>query len=240
MNNLNKRLVLFLSIALLWSLLWFTNKETLFNFVETIPSLPFYFLGIVPTFGILLASLISRRNQPNNQMSLTGNRQLLSWGFMSIPVIILTIIGVPNEISIQPNLFGLVIGTFTMTYALFEEFGWRGYLQEELSEKYNKWIVYVLVGLIWYLWHWYFLRVGNDPKLIMIPILIFASFGIGEVAKSTKSILICGALHGLVNILMIYGVIARNITSQEKIMLLLGSLIVWIPIIKKMEKEHNS
>ena len=173
-------------------------------------------------------------------MSVAGNDSFKSWLIVIVPIACLAVIGVPNNIGVQPNLFGLTIGSFTMVYAFFEEFGWRGYLQEELFRKYNKWIVYALIGFIWYLWHWYFLREGNNPKFMMIPILILASFGIGEVAKSTKSILICGALHGLVNILFIYGLIAQNITNQNKLVILIISLIIWIPLIKQIEKKNTT
>ncbi len=240
MESKTNRLTVFLIISLLWSLLWFTNKESFFQYIDEIPSLPFYLLGIIPVIGILIASLILRQKQQNNQMSLTGKHSRWSWIIASIPIILLTMFGVPNSINIQPNFFGFIIGVFTMAYAIFEEFGWRGYLQEELIGEYNKWITYILTGLIWYLWHWYFLREGNNPNLIMIPILIAASFGIGEVARSTKSIIICGALHGLVNILMIYGVIAQNITIQQKVIILLTALIIWIPIIKKIEKSNTA
>ncbi len=238
MNKKINRLIIFLVISLTWSFLWFTNKKLVFQYIEKIPSLQFYFLGIIPVIGILIPALVLRQKQPSNKMSLTGNSFFESLLIASIPILILTIIGVPNDIGFQPKLFGFIIGSFTMIYALFEEFGWRGYLQEELFEKYNKWLAYIIIGVIWYLWHWYFFREENDPKLIMIPILILASVGIGEVAKSTKSILICGALHGLVNILLIYGVIAENMTDQEKIILLIVSLIIWIPIIKKIEKKN--
>lgn len=240
MNNKTKRLVVFLTISLLWSLLWFTNKESIFRIVKTIPSLQFYFLAIIPVIGILIGSLISRRQQPNNEMSFTGKSAFHSWLIVIVPIACLSIIGVPNNIGLQPNLFALIIGIFTMIYAFIEELGWRGYLQEELTDKYDKWIVYIIVGLVWYLWHWYFLREGSTPKLIMIPILIIASFGIGEIAKSTKSILICGALHGLANLLLIYGVVAQNISNQNKLVILIVSLAIWIPIIKQIEKKNTT
>ncbi len=240
MKSKNIRLITFLTISLLWSLIWFTKKETFFQYIDKIPSLQFYLLGIIPVIGLFIASLFLRHKHQKNQMSLMGGDSFLPWIIVSVPIVVLTINGVPNSIDIHPKLFGFIIGSFTITYAIMEEFGWRGYLQEELLGVYNKWVVYVLIGLVWYLWHWYFLREGNNPKLIMIPILIFASFGIGEVAKSTKSILICGALHGLVNILLIYGVIAKNISNQEKIILLIITLMIWIPIIKKMEKKNTA
>ena len=138
------------------------------------------------------------------------------------------------------NLFGAFIGIFTLIYAFLEEYGWRGYLQEELLNNFNKWIAYIIVGVIWYIWHWYFLRGGNDGKIIMIPILIAASVGIGEIAKLTKSIMICAALHGIVNILIIYSIISNQLSSIQKIIILVICLAIWIPLIRKLGKQNTS
>ena len=239
MKKSTNRLIVFLTIALVWSLVWVTNKESVFKYVREIPSLPFYFLGIIPVIGVLIGSLITRKQLPGNEMSLGGKDNLKACIIVAVPIACLSVVGLPNDLGIQPNLFALIMSCFTMLYAVLEEFGWRGYLQEELIRKYNKWLTYTVVGLIWYLWHWYFFREGGNPRLVMIPILIFASFGIGEVAKGTKSILICGALHGLVNILLIYGLIALNISNQEKLIILIVSLVVWIPVIRQIDKKGN-
>lgn len=236
----NKKLFLFLFFSLLWSFLWFQNKEFAYSFVDNIPSLSFYFLGITPAIGLFLSALFLRKNDLDIDIKLGGNSFYKSLLIIATPILVLAIVGVDNTIDLSPNIFGAIIGMLTMTYALFEEFGWRGYLQEKLEKRFNKWVVYLIVGLVWYLWHWYFLRPGNHPKLIMIPILIVGSFGIGEVARSTKSILICAALHGLGNILIIYGVIAHNISTPKKLIVLGTALIVWIPMIKLIEKENSA
>lgn len=238
MRHFNKRLITFLFIALTWSLVWFLNKNVVLDLVQTISSLTYYFLGIIPAIGLLVAGLITRHKQPQNEMTVLGNSPLKSGIIVSIPIIGLTILGVENTLGLSPHLFGLVIGAFTMLYAFLEEFGWRGYLQAELKQKYSKWMTYLIVAFFWYLWHWYFLRTGNDPRWIMLPILIGASAGIGEVANSTKSILICGALHGLVNILVIYGVIAQQLSTQDKVIILAVTLIVWIPLLRGMGKTQ--
>jgi len=174
------------------------------------------------------------------ETSIAGINLNYSVIIVSIPILCLTIIGVENIFGIQMNLFGAFIGVFTMIYAFLEEYGWRGYLQEELMPKFNKWIVYAIIGITWYLWHWYFLREGNDAKLFMIPILIAASIGIGEIAKSTKSILICTALHGIVNILLIYSIISNQLSSLQKAIILVICLAIWIPLIRKLEKQNTA
>ena len=240
MDKPNIRIGIFLGISLIWSLIWFSQWSQLNVFFSKIPPITVLFFGLVPTFGLAIGRMFLQKNIESKKMTITGGNSVYSLIILSIPVICLAIIGIENRYGIQKNIFGTLIGIFTFLYAFLEEYGWRGYLQEELNNKFNKWITYLFIGVIWYLWHWYFLREGNNPKLIMIPILIGASVGIGEIAKSTKSILICAAFHGIVNILIIYNVIAANLSTNQKIIILIASLIVWIPIIKIIEKENTA
>ena len=240
MDKSTTRIIIFIGIALTWSFIWFSQRHLLNNSTENIRSIAVLFLGLIPTFGLIIGSLLFRKKIEKKEVSIAGNNLRYSIVILSIPIICLTIIGVDNIFGIQMNLFGAFIGIFTMIYAFFEEYGWRGYLQEELLSKFNKWIVYVIVGIIWYAWHWYFLREGNDAKLIMIPILIASSAGIGEIAKLTKSILICTAVHGIVNILIIYSMISNQLTPVQKIIVLAICLAFWIPLIRKLAKQNTA
>ena len=230
----------FLTISLVWSLLWFSQKHILHDFFGKQPSLLILLFGLIPTIGLLIGSYSMRKRLTDIETSILGKNSKLSILIMSIPIICLLIIGVENSHKIQPNLFGLLIGMFTVTYAVFEEIGWRGYLQEEFKEKNIKWVGYLFIGIVWYLWHWYFLREGNNPRLIMIPILIGSSIGLGEVARITKSILICGSIHSLVNITIIYSLIANNISNREKLIIFTICLLIWIPLIVKINKSNKN
>ena len=238
MDKSNTRIGIFIGITLVWSFTWFSQNHLLNNFIGNNPSFAILFLGLVPALGLFIGSLLLRQRIDKKETSIAGINLSYSVVIISIPILCLTIFGVENNFGIQMNLFGAFIGVFTMIYAFLEEYGWRGYLQEELMPKFNKWIAYAIIGITWYIWHWYFLREGNDAKLIMIPILIAASIGIGEIAKSTKSILICTALHGIVNILLIYSIISNQLSSLQKVIILVICLAIWIPLIRKLEKQN--
>lgn len=233
----NTNIGIFIGIALIWSLIWVTQRHLVFDLIDNQRSFFFLFLGLIPTFGLVVGSFFLRRNFKKSAISLFGKSASYSVLILVLPILCLTIVGVDNSLAIQNNLFGLIIGTFTMFYAFLEEYGWRGYLQPALSTKFNKWTTYIIIGFVWYLWHWYFLRSDHNPKLIMLPILIGASAGIGEIGKTTKSLLICTALHGIANILFIYGMIANQLSLQEKGGILVLCLLIWIPLIKKLEKQ---
>ncbi len=238
MNNYKTRVGIFIAISLLWSFLWFSQRGQLSDFFAQMPSMTVLFFGLVPTLGLFLSGLFLRNKLETDKISLTGGNAAFSGLILLIPIVCLAAIGVSNAYDIQANLFGLLMGVFVLIYAFLEEYGWRGYLQEELTGKMNKWAVYILIGIAWYLWHWFFLRTGNDPKLVMLPLLIAASAGIGEVSKATRSILVCAAFHGIANILILYPVIAKSLSSNQKLIILLVCLAVWIPLVKKMEKSN--
>lgn len=41
----------------------------------------------------------------------------------------------------------------SLTYAIFEEIGWRGFLLPLLQQRYNAWIATIYLTVIWALWH---------------------------------------------------------------------------------------
>jgi len=233
------RISIFLSVSLLWSLLWFSQKHLISSYFGTIQPVAFILLGLIPTFGLLIGGFIMRNKLSHVSITIKGRQPILSLIIFCIPIICLSIIGVDNNFNIQPNLFGALIGTFTLLYATLEEYGWRGYLQQEFMNSSQKWFGYIFIGLVWYIWHWYFLRSSHNPKLIMIPILIISSIGIGEVARITRSILICGALHGLVNILFIYSIVSKSLSDLEKIIIIFICISIWIPLIIRIGNKKQ-
>ena len=140
MNKSNTRIGIFIGITLIWSFIWFSQRHLLKNFMDNIPSFAVLFLGLVPALGLFIGSLLLRQRLDKKETSIAGINLNYSAVIVSIPVLCLTIIGVENIFGIQMNLFGAFIGVFTMIYAFLEEYGWRGYLQEELMPKFNKWI----------------------------------------------------------------------------------------------------
>ena len=80
-----------------------------------------------------------------------------------VPVFVFGILGIPNSSKINPHLLGSIVGLFLIFYALFEEYGWRGYLQDELGDI-AEWKRILIIGTLWYLWHLSFL---NNPDILV-------------------------------------------------------------------------
>ncbi|WP_001090324.1 CPBP family glutamic-type intramembrane protease, partial [Bacillus thuringiensis] len=119
---------------------------------------------ILPFLASILLRVISRDwNDFGIRINLKGNFKwyfvsLLIYPFVTIITVSLAFIfGVANISSFEmSSLFSLIfmstIGNFIKN--IFEEFSWRGYLTPKLIElQLNDWLVYIVSGLIWALWH---------------------------------------------------------------------------------------
>ncbi|WP_317167132.1 CPBP family intramembrane glutamic endopeptidase [Winogradskyella wichelsiae] len=127
----------------------------------------------------------------------------------------------------------------TLLYCIMEEYGWRGYLQEELKTL-KPWKKYLLIGTIWYLWHLTFLTKATvGENLFFFGMMIIGSWGIGQVAELTKSIIASACFHLIIQIMMFNPLIKNGINGTEKLIILIISVGIWILIMKKWKKENT-
>jgi len=69
--------------------------------------------------------------------------------------------------------------------------------------------------------------------------MIFGSWGIGQVAEATKSLLASACFHLIIQIMMFNALIKNGIDGTDKGIILGVSVILWFVIIKKWEKEKT-
>lgn len=191
--------------------------------------------------GVVIAALtaISLLNKKRKtEITLFGTSKSKSLIMAMIPIIILTIIGVKNDYELNQHIYGFIAISITLLYCIMEEYGWRGYLQEELKSL-KPWIKYLLIGLIWYLWHLTFLtKASVVDNLFFFAMMVVGSWGIGQVAESTKSILASACFHLIIQIMIFNALIKNGINGIEKLIILGVSVVLWFVIIKKWEKEN--
>lgn len=99
------------------------------------------------------------------------------------------------------------IGNFIKN--IFEEFSWRGYLTPKLIElKLNDWLIYLVSGLIWALWHaaYYIVFLPNEyfesiSRLNMLLsgciLMVCWSIMYVEIYRLTKSVWPCVIMHAI-------------------------------------------
>ena len=75
-------------------------------------------------------------------------------------------------------------------------------------------------------------------NLFFLAMMIFGSWGIGQVVESTKSILASACFHLIIQIMMFNALIKNGIDMTEKLIILVVSVVLWFMIIKKWEKEE--
>lgn len=199
--------------------------------------------GVLEGSGICIAGLLGLyllRKQRNVTMSFLGTSQSKSIVMALIPTILLITIGVENKYGLDAHLYGFIAALGTFSYCIMEEFGWRGYLQEEL--KFQRPIIKtILVGFIWYAWHLIFLiQTTLLQNLLFLGVLILGSWGIGKIAKMTNSILACSCFHFIVNIFMYNSFFDHAFSETSKSVILGISISLWITILIMWNKEIKS
>lgn len=80
-----------------------------------------------------------------------------------VPIVILTIMGIKNNTNTNNHFYGFMVSVASMSYCIMEEYGWRGYLMEELKST-PSFIKNILIASIWYVWHLSFLQETTFPK----------------------------------------------------------------------------
>jgi membrane protease YdiL (CAAX protease family) len=243
-NNISwKRIVIFFIIATLISNIF---RFDIFEFKSELEKLPTWFFIFTTVLlegsGVIIGALIIipfLKKERKTEISLFGTSKSKSLIMATIPIIILTIIGVKNDFGMDYHIYGLIAVIGTFLYCIMEEYGWRGYLQEELKIL-KPWKKYLIIGFIWYLWHLTFLtKASVGDNLFFLGMMILGSWGIGQVAESTKSIIASACFHMIIQIMMFNALIKDGIDGTEKIVILGVSIAIWFLIIKKWEKENT-
>ena len=237
-----KRVIMFFLIATLISNIFRFDIFEIKTSFEILPTWLFILIFVLlEGSGVIIGALIALhflRKNKETQISLFGTSKSKSLIMGAIPIVILPTIGVDNDFGMNSHLYGLIAIIGTLIYCLIEEIGWRGYLQEELREL-KSWQKYFIIGLIWYLWHLSFLTNASfGENIFFLAIMVFGSWGIGQVAELTKSIFASACFHLIIQIMMFNALIKNGINGTEKLIILGISVSLWILIIKKWKKQN--
>lgn len=133
-----------------------------------------------------------------------------------------------------------------------EETGWRGLLQPELDKRMSFPFSVLIVGLIWYVWHF---SLWLDPtsnhygdSIIGFGITIFIwAFALAAIHKATSSVIACACYHSFIDSIgviynwnLLFDTFPGNLsTNIYRIMWLIFAIILWI-VVDKKEKNKIS
>lgn len=148
--------------------------------------------GIGPLLGGLIVVKLMKRPNSLTIFSLGFWKTILIVG---IPMLLFSLVGILNTGKLYfgaPKIVGIII-----LYALFEEYGWRGYLQSELNDL-KKVYKYLIITTLWFIWHLNFQL--STSNLIFFMLLFLGSYGIGLIADKSKSLIMCALFHSFFNL----------------------------------------
>lgn len=225
-----------IACAVSWPFFWWRdmNSESwvawhIPNFLKTWT----YMWG--PGIAAIVCLIIFRKSHVK-RVSFFGSSVTKSILFYSLPIFALCIPGIDGQ-GMNPHLFPLLFGILGFISILGEELGWRGFLQDAL------WALppikkYMLIGVMWELWH-FSNRMGHGavPQIaIRVGIFIIAlsiiSYLLGKATEKSKSLVVAVTLHAWVDIL------AENNTPATW-MVFGSSLVFWIIMLLKWDKTTS-
>lgn len=194
--------------------------------------------GIGPAIGFLVIVYLLKRDLKRT-LSFWGTHRYFSLLAALIIPVGLTITGVSNLGGWNTHYYGLIFGVTMIFYALGEEYGWRGYLQEALApmKTLNK---ILIIAILWYVWHLNFLNpeISLRTHVIHFLSLLLGAWGLLKVTETTLSILFAGAVHLSFNILT-----EVRDDFNKRIVILLVAIVVWFflirIIIRSKRKLHS-
>ena len=179
--------------------------------------------GLGPIVGALVAMAIFKRK---TEYTITGKSAWKSIATIAVPCFVFGIIG---------GLDTAIICFMAFVYGLLEEYGWRGFLQNELKGL-PVWQYVLIITVMWFLWH---LDLNARDILPFFLLLLFASWGIGKVATDTHSLLFCAAFHGIVNFSK-RGRLADTTFLVAFIGVIVSWIVLWYFVNKPNNDESNS
>lgn len=157
-----------------------------------------------------------------------GKSSIRSILCIAVPMLLLVLFNRENGLKFAMIFLGCI------TYAFFEEVGWRGYLLGEFSTC-SQWKRVVVISLFWFFWHADIIHLSS---IIFLMILLFSSWGLDQLAFDTRSLVLCSCFHGLFNLLK-HG---NGIWNEHIALFILAvSIVFWFVIwylpIKRKNKE---
>lgn len=163
--------------------------------------------------------------------TILGNAIVRALIFAAVPAILLMTIGIGSD---EPHLTGLWFFFVYVVYALGEEAGWRGFLNEALKPL-SAWRRATVVGLLWGTWHFTTFWGGSAGQAglrlaIMYPLWILASWGLDRATTLTRSLLVAAMLHLLFNF-------ATALPMKMALLVLLPSALMWILLIRTWKPD---
>jgi len=197
-------------------------------------------LQSVAVFFAGLLGLRWLRNKRPVANSFLGSSKKWALIMPLFPIVLLSFFGIENTKGFNPHLLGFAISIVLLVYCIFEEYGWRGYLEEELKGK-KEWLRILVISVLWYLWHLPFIdNVDPISNLKFYGFMLLGSWGIGKIIQSTHSVLAAACFHMLYSILILQIKDEVFMETNNKLWIIGICIAAWIIILNLWKKQLKS
>jgi uncharacterized protein len=148
----------------------------------------------------------------------------------------LAFLGTENNTGLDAFSYGLLGGLTLVLYALGEEFGWRGYLQQALSPLRLPFRI-VAIGTIWYLWHLNFLNpnIPVSSHISLYVAVVLGSWGLMKITDATGSILFAAAVHLIFNLFA-----DSQLDGSKRLIVICIAAAVWTGLIIALGRKKKA
>jgi membrane protease YdiL (CAAX protease family) len=190
--------------------------------------------GIGPAVGFIVVFYFLK-SKDERKFSFWGLSKLYTLLAAAVIPIGLVIIGVQNKSGVNEHYYGLLSGIMLILYAIGEEYGWRGYLQQALAPLKEPWRI-LAIAVLWYMWHLNFLLPDFTVKahLVFFGFLLLGSWGLMKISQSSLSILFTAGVH------ISFNVLSDVKTVGNKDLILLVAASVWTALIFLISRKQKS
>ena len=231
-----------------WPLFWWKDVHTESWNLSPIP-IWMRILALMwgPGIAALLCFKFFRRVHQRT-ITLWGSSKIRSACFCVLPILSLAFVRPPTDRllfgavndpethKLSPLLFmGIMLLSFL--WALGEELGWRGFLQDALRPI-PFGLRFVLLGFLWALWHFTNftanrpLKVGAITIAISYPAIILLTFIIGFAVERSRSLLVAATIHMWIDL-------AVHLRTERTTLLFAGSILFWIILLWTWPKAKD-
>jgi membrane protease YdiL (CAAX protease family) len=242
------------ALVILWSFSWWSLIPTvvpvgaLFDLPMNPTALGFMLIGAAgPSLaGIVLTRMVEGKGSARALLARLGQWRVGAWWLAPLIPYVVTIAlfalyvlwGDQAASAGISARIGPAIG-IGLTAALFEEFGWRGFLLPQLQQRYSPLVSALLVGLVWGgIWHLYadYFALGNRGwwavalLLVQAPLLLTAhSVMLTWVYNNTRgSMLLCVLFHFAISSSAFIFTVAYPSNASFLAWSIAGALVWWV------------
>lgn len=229
-----------IACAISWPFFWWKDVHSESWALSSVPEwLRFLCLMWGPGIAALLCFRIFRKTHQRT-ITFFGTSKVRSVCFYIVPILLLILVHPPSEgllfgsvadpkaTHLTPLLFIWAM-VLSFCWALGEELGWRGFLQDALRPI-PFFPRFVLLGVLWAFWHFTNftanrpLQVGAITIAISYPAIILVSFLIGMAVERSRSLCVAVAIHAWIDL-------AIHLRTQRTSILFAVTIFFWIVLL---------